>query len=139
MKDVGSALRKGYIDTILAYDDTVRIYDEMAPDDAEVPYIILSTQTESQMQAFTGFLVEATMLVDCITTGERIRGKKQAEDLANIVTQAIVPENISAYMDLSPTFKLLTSRLISSNTIFEPGVMKVYRKLLRFSHIIEQL
>lgn len=143
MKEVGTTLRKAYYDKItsLTYQGSaVRCVEDIAATDLTPPYVVLSTQTERQLNGKSSFDFEATILIECITYAERAGGKYKAEDLGNLILQNVITDSTASYLNLSPDFKLHTSRLESSNTITEADDSRVYyRKLYRISHLIEQL
>ena len=143
MKEVGGILRKKYYDklTSLSYGGSaLRVYDEIAPTGAASPYILLSTQTEQEISSKDCFLINATILIECISYGQEATGKRVTEELGRLLLENVITASTSNYLNLGSEFKLVTTRLLSTNTITEPDQSRVYyRKLYRIEHKIEQL
>lgn len=142
MKSPNKILRTAYFNKIssLTYNSSaVRVIGKATSDPKESPYVQLSTQTNRQEDGKTGFHHESTMLLEVIGYWDRNINEAAVDDLANLVINAIVPDD-HVYLSLAPDFKMITSKLTSDNDLDEGDDTRVYyRRLLRFEHKIQEL
>jgi hypothetical protein len=115
---------------------TLPIYDSEAPTGDFGSYILLGDRTTTQTQYRGGFTQEATLLVDIVVKGDNF-GFEDCEDAADQVLSLI---NSDANPDCSPDFKVVTTSVLSTNSL--SGLNKtdnIYRTLIRFQHNVIQL
>lgn len=143
MKSPKKALRKAYYDklTSLTYNgNAVRVIGNATSDLKASPYVQLSTQTNRQNEGKAGFNHVSTMLLDVVGIFNTNISEEIVDDLADLIIQNIVTEDLNSYLDLSPDFKVITTQLTSDNDLSEGNEQRVYyRRLLRFEHKIDQL
>jgi hypothetical protein len=143
MKSPKKALRQAYYTklTSLTYNgNAVRVIGNATSDLKASPYVQLSTQTNRQEIGKTGFNQTCTMLLDVVGVFDTNISEAIVDDLADLIIQNIVTDEMSDYLSLSPDFNLVTSQLIGDNDLSEGDDKRVYyRRLLRFEHKIEEL
>lgn len=141
MQDVNTPIRKAYYQLISSNVTLnglpVEVYDKMAPNDAVYPYIILSTQTDSDDSVKGCQGHDPTILIDVVTgkTGEV--SSVDADNISGQILGLINPAG--SRLILTGSLTLIRTQLISDNTIEgQNGVYKILRRLLRFGHKVHE-
>jgi|ERR1044072_2215975 hypothetical protein len=145
MKDPSYTIRNAYY-TLLngqltSEGNNVPVYDEHAPAEAPAVYVLLGAQTTFQRGSRTGFITNCSIIVNVVTRFPAAEqgNKKQADDIANQITQIINPDPVTQ-IDLSPDFFCIATNVEGSNSSSSHDqVYKYNEKAVRFSHIVEQL
>ncbi|CAL1518203.1 DUF3168 domain-containing protein [Chitinophaga sp. MM2321] len=141
MQDTNYSVRKAYFQALQGFVivglTAIEVYDKMAPNNAVYPYIILSTQTDTDNSVKECFGHECTMLVDVVTG---FNGAVESEMLDSICGQILNRINPSGQrLTLTNNLQLISTKLISDNTIEgQNGVWKILRRLLRFAHNVHE-
>lgn len=139
--EISQAVRFAYFDAIGTVTN-VPIFDVYAlPEGTPYPYILLSTQTSVQRIIKRCKVYDASILID-IVTGESngYAGRIQAEDIAEKIEQVIIPDDFSD-LDLSVYgYSIGDTRMeMDTDSSLMNGTTNIYRKLIRYSHIISKL
>lgn len=79
---------KKWFYTNLTSATSLPVYDGMAPDNAQSPYIIMDGRTSSQQQGKSGYTNSISIDVDIVTKNANF-GYKRAEEISNLVLTAI--------------------------------------------------
>lgn len=137
MKDVFESLIPAYYTVISAAVAPIPVFDGQVPTPAsEESFILIGNRDANQIDDKDGFTYEVFITID-ITIKNRNFGFKQADEIATSILAEI---NSNVTIDLGNDFQMVSTRLIGSSTL--PGLIpngSVFRKLLRFSHIITQI
>lgn len=141
MKDCGYAIRKAYYDKLIGASFSLGVYDTIAPDDQEPPFLIISSQTQSENSDKQSFSFDVTIQFDIVyrtfKAGEV--GQKTVDDYTNELLGIIgvYPEN---YPNAGPNFKIVTRRVGSNNATFDyVNEAYVFRRVLTFEHFVNQI
>ena len=96
-KDCGYDLRKAYYQALsgITYNSVlVGVYDEIAPEGAVYPLIILGTQNSAPSRSKDTFQRDALIEVNVVTRFKSSEGgKKAANDISNIIIGRIITSN----------------------------------------------
>lgn len=141
MVDVNTPVRKGYFQRIngavMLNGQPVPVHDTFAPNSADYPYIILSTQTDTGGGTKQSQSHESTLLVDIVTGFTGGATRMQADLIATQVLTLINPLKTAEQIDVGPDLQIISTRLLSDNTVdAQVGTYKIIRRLLRFGHNI---
>jgi hypothetical protein len=141
MKDCGYAIRKAYYDKLTGASFSLGVYDTIAPDDQEPPFLIISSQTQSENSDKQSFSFDVTIQFDIVyrtfKAGEV--GQKTVDDYSNELLGIIgvYPEN---YPNAGPNFKIVTRKIGSNNATFDyVDEAYVFRRVLTFEHFVNQI
>lgn len=140
MKDPSYTIRDAYYQALTGQ-LPVPVYDEHAPADAPDAYVLLGAQTLYQRGSKTCFISTCSMTLVVVTRflAAEQGNKKQADDIANQITQIINPDPV-IQIDLSPEFYCIATNVEGSNSASsQDQVYKYNEKAVRFSHIVEEL
>lgn len=140
------AIRFGYYDALFGIVTSnsvaVPIFDVYAvPEDVDKPYILLSTQTANQLTIKRCKRFNATILIDIVTGGlNSMAGRIQAEDIAEQIDSIINPDTFED-LDLTAYGYQLANTETESDTdsSLQNGSEYIYRKLIRYNHLIVKL
>lgn len=151
MRELSTALRDAYLTNlggIIVDGVLIPFYDEALPINALAAtlmgaqvYCLLLNQTETDISPKCMFSQEATMTVDIVTKFPQGKGGKYVSELISGLVQIAIYESASgSNLDLSPDFNCLSTRKEMSKGLTEFNTTStVYRKLLMFSHIVDQI
>lgn len=130
---------------------TLEVHDSFADNDSVVPYIVLTEQTVTPgIEGRCRFVQNVVQGLEIVTgfpignPNERAGGRKQSEEIANIVYPLIgMSKNSADWPDFGSGFKTLETELDFSNYITETQIINggyyfIYRKAIRIRHIISQ-
>jgi hypothetical protein len=144
--ELSKAVRFGYYDAlngnVTSSGNDVPIFDVYAvPEDINKPYILLSTQTSNQLTIKRCKRYNATILIDIVTGGlNSMAGRIQAEDISEQIEGIINPDTF-ADLDISAYGYQLanTERENDTDASSTNGSEYIYRKLIRYNHLIVKL
>jgi hypothetical protein len=143
--NISTAIRIGYFQAIngnvIVDGQPVPVYDAYAiPEDAQYPYILLSTQNEVERQAKWARQYYATKLIDIVTGFLEPTGRRQSEDIADQIEPMVNPIT-GPQIDITANgFRIGdTERQFSENLEDRNNVYYVYRKLLRYRLLVEKI
>lgn len=133
-RDAIAELTPAYV-TLLG--SVATVYDEMVPEDViSGTYIVLTEKSASDIDDKNGNLQECIMTVECVVKGQGTGGKA-VRALANGVVALL---NRDATLTTT-NFQVVTTRQIGEQSL--SGVLsdtqKIFRIILRFSHIVSQI
>lgn len=140
--EVSLAIRKGYFDALngnVSYNSVdLGIYDAYAvPEDVAYPYILLSSQVESQRLQKDCKTYDANILIDVVTGDLNPIGRQQSEEIADQIEDIINPDSRVNIDIESDGYKIgSTNRLEGSDLTAKNNQYYVFRKLIRYQHII---
>ena len=142
MIDTSLPVRRGYFTklngAIVFNGFPVPVYDTFAVNEAEYPYIILSTQTavDDSVKRCQG--QEVTMLLDVVTGFIGAPDRAPIDQMCNQIYQLINP-GAGNFIDVGPDLQIISTRLLSDTTMEgQNGVWKIVRRLIRFSHKLHE-
>lgn len=142
--DISLALRTGYFTAlngnISVNSVNLPIYDAYAiPEGVTYPYVLLSSQTESQRIVKNSKIFNVTLLVDIVTGNINPFGRKQSEQIAEQIENIINPNSFND-INISANGYTIgnTIRESSYDTTDKNNNYYIYRKLIRYNHIISK-
>ena len=141
MKDCGYAIRKAYFDKLLAASYSIGVYDTIAPDEVEPPYLIISSQTTSENSNKQTFCFDVTIQFDVVyrtfKAGEV--GQKTVDTLTNELV-GIIGTWPGGYPNAGPNFNIVTRKGGSNQATFDyVDEAYVFRRVLTFEHFVNQI
>lgn len=141
MKDCGYAIRKAYFDKLTTASYSLGIYDTIAPDEVNPPFLIISSQTQSENSDKQSFSFDVTIQFDIVYTTFKAGevGQKTVDDYANELLGIIgvYPEN---YPNAGPNFKIVTRKIGSNDALFDyVDEVYVFKRVLTFQHFVNQI
>jgi len=142
MIDAAYHTRKGYFQRLngaVTYNgNPVPVYDTFAVNEAEYPYIILSTQTAVDDSVKRCQAQEVTMLLDVVTGFIGAPDRQPLDDICNQIYQLINPAD-GNFIDVGPDLNIISTRLLSDTTLeAQNDVWKIVRRLIRFGHRLHE-
>lgn len=143
--NVTTAIRLGYasalVSTIMHEGQPVPVYDAYSiPEGVKYPYIIISTQTEVERRVKWCRMYEATVLVDIVTGSLAPSGRRDSEDIAAQIEGIINPITGPQVDITAHGFKIGdTEREMNFDSQDRNDVYYVYRKLVRYRHLVEKI
>lgn len=147
MFDPSLQLREAYISklsTLQVSGVTIPIYDElMGATVANIgyaeAYCIVTNQTAQDILIKCGFYNDCSIQIDVVTKFPKNKGgKKLSEQIANEILKLIRTGNTSDYPPMAD-FQIVTCQLIINQGILEENVdSTAFRKILGFTHKIQQ-
>lgn len=144
MKDVGGIIRKAIYQALagnISYNSNIiAIFDEAATHNSEAPYILLSTQTESDAGNNARFVTEGTILLDIVTIQPSYVTKEIAENISNQISELLQPTVTTHGITLDAGFSLTRLRRESASYLpmLQTDTAKILRKVIRYSFRIQQ-
>jgi hypothetical protein len=141
MKDCGLAIRKGYFDKLVSESYSLSVYDTIAPDDSNPPFLIISSQTSAENSDKQSYSQNVTIQFDIVyrtfKAGEV--GQKSVDDWANELLGIIgvYPAN---YPNTTPNFKIVTRRVASNVATFDyVDEAYIFRRVITMEHFVNQI
>jgi len=138
MKDVSLPLRVAYFNKLIAIG--LKVYEEGAvPDDATTPYVVITGQLANEQSNKTDFGHKAYVLLDIVTsTLKNSAGGSKGADL--IASQILAVINSKTKLVINDDLQAVKIKLVEDNKLNSlSDTESIYRRLLRFEHIIRQL
>jgi hypothetical protein len=141
MKDCGYAIRKAYVDKLASRNFSLGVYDTIAPDQVEPPFLIISSQTSVENSDKQSYNFEVTLQFDIVyrtfKSGEV--GQKSVDQWANELL-VIIGVNVPDYPSASPDFKIITRRMSSNEATFDyVDQGYVFKRVIVFEHFVTQI
>ena len=144
MRDASFILRSAYfsrLNGIQYQGNQVPVYDSYADVGEASPYIVLAEISDYSIDNKGSFEQTYLFTVDVVTEfpeGSN-QGRMMSEQIADLVLQAILP-NLVTDIDLGPDFELVELRKVNGQSLTERSdTTKVFRKVLQFSNLVNQL
>jgi hypothetical protein len=141
MKDCGYAIRKAYFDKLTAASYSLGVYDTIAPDNVEPPFLIISSQTSTENSDKTSYNFDVTIQFDIVykTSKSGEVGQKTVDNLTNEPLGIIGVYPVD-YPNAGPYFKIVTRKVGSNQAIFDyVDQAYIFRRVLTFEHFVNQL
>ncbi len=141
MKDCGYAIRKAYFDKITGADYDLSVYDTIAPDGAEPPFLLISSQTSVENSDKTSYNFDVSIQFDIVyrtfKSGEV--GQKSVDEWANGLLE-IIGVAPADYPDASPDFNIVTRSMASNQATFDfVEEAYIFRRVIVVDHFVTQL
>ena len=139
MKDATNLLRAAYYTRLVSKltSPVVKVYD-LVPDNAAGEYVAIGTATMNEDSIKDQHLANYTVLLDVVTKFTGMEGgHKRSTDIADLCIQAI--RDRSSLLTITG-FTIIVTVVESVNELEEHTATEhIYRRLVRFRHLIAQL
>ena len=140
MKDCGYAIRKAYFDKIVAADYELSVYDTIAPDSSEPPFLLISSQTSVENSDKTSYNFDVSIQFDIVyrtfKSGEV--GQKSVDEWANALLE-IIGTAPADYPNASPNFNIVTRNMASNQATFDyVEETYIFRRVIIINHFVTQ-
>jgi hypothetical protein len=117
------------------------VYDTIAPDTVEPPFLIISSQTSGETSDKQSYNFDVTIQFDVVyrtfKSGEV--GQKSVDQWANELL-VIIGVNVPDYPSASPDFKIVTRKMTSNNATFDyVNEAYVFRRVITMEHFVTQI
>lgn len=138
--ELSLAIRIGYTDALDGF-ISAPVFDAMAlPENTPYPYVLLSSQTEMQRDVDGCKVYDATVLIDIVTGSEEPIGRESAEEIAGEIEDIINPDDGIDIDITSNGYRVAgTKREQGFDTSARNGNYYIFRKLIRYRHIVHKL
>ena len=141
MKDCGYAIRKAYVDKLTSQSYSLSVYDTIAPDTVEPPFLLISSQTSGENSDKQSYHFDVTIQFDVVyrtfKSGEV--GQKSVDQWANELLE-IIGVNVPDYPSASPDFKIVTRKMTSNNATFDyVNEAYIFRRVITMEHFVNQI
>lgn len=141
MKDCGYALRKAYFDKLTSASYSLGVYDTIAPDTVEPPYLIISSQTQASNSNKQSYAFDVTIQFDIVyrtfKAGEV--GQKTVDTYADELMQ-LIGTRPPDYPNTAPDFKIVTCNVQNNIATFDyVDEAYVFRRVITMEHFVNQL
>jgi hypothetical protein len=141
MKDCGYAIRKAYVDKLASRSFTLGVYDTIAPDTVEPPFLIISSQTSIENSDKQSYNFDVTIQFDIVyrtfKSGEV--GQKSVDQWANELL-VIIGVNVPNYPSASPDFKIVTRKMGTNFATFDyVDEAYIFRRVITMEHFVTQI
>lgn len=142
--ELSKAVRTGYFSAldgnVFIEGSAVKLFDTYATpqDETEYPYIILSTQVDNQRQQKHCKIYSASILLDIVTASRHTFGREQAEDISEQIENIINP--LGQNLDITANGYTIGDTIRGEAFEFNDrsSVFYIYRKLIRYNHLISK-
>ena len=141
MKDCGYAIRKAYFDKLTAASYSLGVYDTIAPDNVEPPFLIISSQTSAENSDKTSYNFDVTIQFDIVYKTQKSGevGQKTVDTLTNELL-GIIGVYPADYPNAGPDFKIVTRKVGSNQAMFDyVDQAYIFRRVITFEHFVNQL
>jgi len=141
MKDCGYTIRKAYVDKLTSESFSLGVYDTIAPDDVEPPFLIISSQTSAENSDKQSYSFDVTIQFDVIykTNKSGEVGQKSVDQWANELLE-IIGVNVPDYPSAAPDFKIVTRKVGTNFATFDyVDEAYVFRRVITMEHFVNQI
>jgi hypothetical protein len=140
MKDCGLAIRKAYFDKLNEESYSLDVYDTIAPDTVNPPFLIISSQTSVENSDKMNYHQDVTIQFDIVFKSSKIGevGQKSVDDWANELLEIIgvYPED---YPNAGPDFRIVTRKVSTNDATFDyVDEAYIFRRVIVFEHFVTQ-
>jgi hypothetical protein len=120
MKDCGLAIRKAYFDKLTSESFSLGVYDTIAPDQVNPPFLIISSQTSAENSDKQSYSQNVTIQFDIVykTSKAGEVGQKSVDEWSNELLEIIGVYPVD-YPSAAPNFKIVTRRVTSNEATFD--------------------
>jgi hypothetical protein len=141
MKDCGLAIRKAYVDKLASQSFSLGVYDTIAPDTANPPFLIISSQTSVENSDKQSYNFDVTIQFDIVykTNKSGEVGQKSVDQWANELL-GIIGVNVPDYPSASPDFKIVTRKIGTNFATFDyVDEAYIFRRVITMEHFVTQI
>lgn len=141
MKDCGLAIRKAYVNKLAQQAFSLGVYDTIAPDTVNPPFLIISSQTSAENSDKQSYSFDVTIQFDIVykTTKSGEVGQKSVDQWANELL-GIIGVNVPDYPNTSPDFKIVTRKIGTNFATFDYiDEAYVFRRVITMEHFVTQI
>ena len=141
MKDCGLAIRKAYVDKLASETYSLGVYDTIAPDTVNPPFLIISSQTSVENSDKQSYNFDVTIQFDIVykTNKSGEVGQKSVDQWANELL-GIIGVNVPDYPSASPDFKIVTRKIGTNFATFDyVDEAYVFRRVITMEHFVTQI
>ena len=141
MKDCGLAIRQAYINKLTTESYTLNVYDTIAPDTVQPPFLIISSQTSVENSDKQSYNFDVTIQFDIVyrTFKDGEVGQKSVDQWANSLLQIIGVYPVD-YPNTAPDFRIVTRRVSSNEATFDyVDEAYVFKRVIVMDHFVNQI
>jgi hypothetical protein len=141
MKDCGLAIRKAYVDKLASETYSLGVYDTIAPDTVNPPFLIISSQTSVENSDKQSYNFDVTIQFDIVykTNKSGEVGQKSVDQWANELL-GIIGVNVPDYPSASPDFKIVTRKIGTNFATFDyVDEAYIFRRVITMEHFVTQI
>jgi hypothetical protein len=141
MKDCGLAIRKAYVDKLASETFSLGVYDTIAPDTVNPPFLIISSQTSVENSDKQSYNFDVTIQFDIVykTNKSGEVGQKSVDQWANELL-GIIGVNVPDYPSASPDFKIVTRTVGTNFATFDyVDEAYIFRRVITMNHFVTQI
>jgi len=141
MKDCGYAIRKAYVDKLASQSYSLGVYDTIAPDTVNPPFLIISSQTSVENSDKQSYNFDVTIQFDIVykTNKSGEVGQKSVDQWANELL-VIIGVNVPDYPSASPDFKIVTRTMGTNFATFDyVDEAYIFRRVITMEHFVTQI
>jgi len=141
MKDCGLAIRKAYVDKLASQSFSLGVYDTIAPDTVNPPFLIISSQTSVENSDKQSYNFDVTIQFDIVykTNKSGEVGQKSVDQWTNELL-GIIGVNVPDYPSASPDFKIVTRKIGTNFATFDyVDEAYVFRRVITMEHFVTQI
>lgn len=141
MKDCGYAIRKAYVDKLASESYSLGVYDTIAPDNANPPFLIISSQTSAENSDKQSYNFDVTIQFDVIykTNKSGEVGQKSVDQWTNELL-GIIGVNVPDYPSAAPDFKIVTRKVGTNFATFDyVDEAYIFRRVITMEHFVNQI
>lgn len=141
MKDCGLAIRKAYFDKLNEESYSLDVYDTIAPDTVNPPFLIISSQTSAENSDKMSYHSNVTIQFDIVFKSSKVGevGQKSVDEWANELLEIIGVYPID-YPDAAPDFRIVTRNMASNQAVFDyTDQAYIFRRVIVFEHFVTQI
>jgi hypothetical protein len=141
MKDCGLAIRKAYVDKLASQSFSLGVYDTIAPDTVNPPFLIISSQTSVENSDKQSYNFDVTIQFDIVykTNKSGEVGQKSVDQWANELL-GIIGVNVPDYPSASPDFKIVTRKIGTNFSTFDyVDEAYIFRRVITMEHFVTQI
>jgi hypothetical protein len=141
MKDCGLAIRKAYVDKLASQSFSLGVYDTIAPDTVNPPFLIISSQTSVENSDKQSYNFDVTIQFDIVykTNKSGEVGQKSVDQWTNELL-GIIGVNVPDYPSASPDFKIVTRKIGTNFATFDyVDQAYIFRRVITMEHFVTQI
>ena len=141
MKDCGLAIRKAYVDKLASQSFSLGVYDTIAPDTVNPPFLIISSQTSVENSDKQSYNFDVTIQFDIVykTNKSGEVGQKSVDQWTNELL-GIIGVNVPDYPSASPDFKIVTRKIGTNLATFDyVDEAYIFRRVITMEHFVTQI
>jgi hypothetical protein len=141
MKDCGLAIRKAYVDKLTSESFSLGVYDTIAPDTVNPPFLIISSQTSVENSDKQSYNFDVTIQFDIVykTNKSGEVGQKSVDQWTNELL-GIIGVNVPDYPSASPDFKIVTRKIGTNFATFDYiDEAYIFRRVITMEHFVTQI